>query len=60
MVYSLSGGDWICGWEADKLEVCSLSICHVKNQTYLVGTVDDMGKHLSYILLHMNTSKCFF
>ncbi|XP_077330109.1 WD repeat-containing protein 93 [Lithobates pipiens] len=43
MVYSLSGGDWICGWEADKLEVCSLSICHVKNQTYLLGTVDDMG-----------------
>ncbi|XP_018427203.1 PREDICTED: WD repeat-containing protein 93 [Nanorana parkeri] len=42
-VYSLSHGDWICGWEADKLEVCSLSVCQVKNQTYLVGTVDDMG-----------------
>nr|DBA31993.1 TPA: hypothetical protein GDO54_007745 [Pyxicephalus adspersus] len=42
-IYSLSAGDWICGWEADKLEVCSLSICQVKNHTYLIGTVDDMG-----------------
>ncbi|KAM5172486.1 WD repeat-containing protein 93 [Mantella aurantiaca] len=42
-VYSLSCGDWISGWEADKLEVCSLSVCQVKDQTYLIGTVDDMG-----------------
>ncbi|KAM9311914.1 WD repeat-containing protein 93 [Gastrophryne carolinensis] len=42
-VYSLADHDWICGWEADGLEVCSLSLCHLKSRTYLVGTVDDMG-----------------
>ncbi|XP_068131313.1 WD repeat-containing protein 93 isoform X2 [Hyperolius riggenbachi] len=42
-VYSLSEGDWICGWEADRLEVCSLALCHVSSHTYLISTVDDMG-----------------
>ncbi|XP_063781866.1 WD repeat-containing protein 93 [Pseudophryne corroboree] len=42
-VYSLSDQGWICGWEADNLEVCSLGVCQVQNQVYLISTVDDMG-----------------
>ncbi|XP_075714279.1 WD repeat-containing protein 93 [Rhinoderma darwinii] len=42
-VYSLTDRDWICGWEANKVEVCTLTVCHVQNQVYFLSTVDDMG-----------------
>ncbi|OCT89727.1 WD repeat-containing protein 93 [Xenopus laevis] len=42
-VYSFPDCHWICGWEDTKIEICSLSICHVKNQLYMLATVDDMG-----------------
>ncbi|XP_075061297.1 WD repeat-containing protein 93 [Mixophyes fleayi] len=42
-VYSLSDHDWVCGWEASNLDVCSLSVSLVHNQVYLLSTVDDMG-----------------
>ncbi|XP_066448886.1 WD repeat-containing protein 93 isoform X2 [Eleutherodactylus coqui] len=42
-VYGLTDRDWICGWEAQKVEVCSLSVCRVQNHVYFLSTVDDMG-----------------
>ncbi|XP_056427910.1 WD repeat-containing protein 93 isoform X2 [Hyla sarda] len=42
-VYSLTDQDWICGWDASKVEVCNLNVCQVQNQVYFLSTVDDMG-----------------
>ncbi|XP_073509345.1 WD repeat-containing protein 93 isoform X2 [Phyllobates terribilis] len=42
-VYALADHDWICGWEANKVEVCTLTVCPLQNQVYFLGTVDDMG-----------------
>ncbi|MEE6503760.1 hypothetical protein FKM82_004934 [Ascaphus truei] len=42
-VYSLPDCTWICGWDAAEIEICSLNVCHLKNQTYFIATVDDMG-----------------
>ncbi|XP_073424776.1 WD repeat-containing protein 93 isoform X1 [Dendrobates tinctorius] len=42
-VYALADHDWICGWEANKVEVCTLTVCAVQDQVYFLGTVDDMG-----------------
>ncbi|XP_040270084.1 WD repeat-containing protein 93 [Bufo bufo] len=42
-VYSLTDRDWICGWEANKVEVCALTVCQVQDQVYFLSTVDDMG-----------------
>ncbi|XP_069840688.1 WD repeat-containing protein 93 [Dendropsophus ebraccatus] len=42
-VFSLTDQDWICGWEASKVEICTLNVCQVQNQVYFVSTVDDMG-----------------
>uniref|UniRef100_A0A8C5M9I9 WD repeat domain 93 n=1 Tax=Leptobrachium leishanense TaxID=445787 RepID=A0A8C5M9I9_9ANUR len=42
-VYRASDLQWICGWEAPKIDICSLEVCHVKNELYLIAAVDDMG-----------------
>ncbi|XP_072004584.1 WD repeat-containing protein 93 isoform X2 [Engystomops pustulosus] len=42
-VYSVTERDWICGWEASKVEVCSLSVCQAQEQVFFLSTVDDMG-----------------
>ncbi|KAM4749031.1 WD repeat-containing protein 93 [Rhinophrynus dorsalis] len=42
-VYSLPNYTWICGWESTTIEIFSLSVCHVKNQIFVLATVDDMG-----------------
>ncbi|KAE8618184.1 hypothetical protein XENTR_v10009302 [Xenopus tropicalis] len=42
-VYNFPDCSWICSWETAKIEICSLSICHVKNELYLLAAVDDMG-----------------
>ncbi|CAJ0947587.1 unnamed protein product [Ranitomeya imitator] len=42
-VYTLADHDWISGWEANKVEVCTLTVCPVQDQVYFLGTVDDMG-----------------
>ncbi|KAM8973300.1 WD repeat-containing protein 93 isoform 2-T2 [Pelodytes ibericus] len=49
-VYSVSDFLWVCGWEASKIEICSLNICHVKNQIYLIATVDDLGVARLFVL----------
>ncbi|XP_063301712.1 WD repeat-containing protein 93 isoform X1 [Pelobates fuscus] len=42
-VYRVSDLQWICGWEEPNVEICSLDVCHVKNEMYLIAAVDDMG-----------------
>ncbi|XP_053321421.1 WD repeat-containing protein 93 [Spea bombifrons] len=42
-VYDMSDMKQICEWEATKIEICYISVCHVKNQIYLIATIDDMG-----------------
>lgn len=42
-VYSLTDREWICGWDANKVEVCNLTVCQVQNEVYFLSTVDDMG-----------------
>ncbi|KAM4037850.1 WD repeat-containing protein 93 isoform 2-T2 [Anomaloglossus baeobatrachus] len=42
-VYALTDHDWICGWEASTVDVCTLTVCQVQNQVYFLSTVDDMG-----------------
>nr|XP_033776974.1 WD repeat-containing protein 93 isoform X2 [Geotrypetes seraphini] len=43
VVFSMVTYTKICGWEAAEVEISVISACQIPNQSYLIGTVDNMG-----------------
>ncbi|XP_030045547.1 WD repeat-containing protein 93 isoform X2 [Microcaecilia unicolor] len=43
VVFSTPSYIRICGWEAAEVEISIISACQVPDQSYLIGTVDNMG-----------------
>uniref|UniRef100_A0ACB8E652 Uncharacterized protein n=1 Tax=Sphaerodactylus townsendi TaxID=933632 RepID=A0ACB8E652_9SAUR len=57
-VFSIDTCERVCAWDAAKLEMCTLRISDLGNNSEVLGTVDEMGfAHLFYfsreILLHV-------
>ncbi|KAH0620024.1 hypothetical protein JD844_014532 [Phrynosoma platyrhinos] len=42
-VYSASTREKLCGWEATKLEICTLQVSALSGGSYLFGAIDELG-----------------